>query len=68
MEAQVEALKKILKDKEGEITEVMGQLRQAKEDAVREYHDFDYLLKELDGFLLTVLMTAFGRSRPFFLT
>ena len=57
-----------MKDKEGEITEVKGQLRLAKEDAVREYHDFDYLLKELDGFLLTVLMTAFGRSRPFFLT
>ena len=48
-EAQVEVLKKILKDKEEEILEAKGQLRQAKEDAVREYHDFDALLKELGG-------------------
>ena len=48
-EAQVEVLKKILKDKEEEILEAKGQLRQAKEDAVREYHDSDALLKELGG-------------------
>ena len=48
-EAQDEALKKILKDKEGEITEAKGLLRQAKEDVVREYRDSDTLLKELGG-------------------
>ena len=55
LEAQVEALKKILKDKEGEVMEVKSQLRQAKEDAIKEYRDFDDLLRELsssfaDGF------------------
>ena len=48
-EANVEALKEILKDKEGEISEAKHQLRQAKEDVVREYRDFDTLLKELGG-------------------
>ena len=47
--AQVEALKEILKNKEREISEAKSQLHQAKEDAVREYHDFDALLKELGG-------------------
>ena len=46
---QVEALKKILKDKETEISEAKGHLHQAKEDVVREYHDSDALLKELGG-------------------
>ena len=49
LEEQVEVLKKILKDKEGEIAEAKGQLRQAKEDAIREYRDSDALLKKLDG-------------------
>ena len=54
-EAQVEALKNVLKDKEGEILEAKGQLRQAKEDTVKEYRDSDTLLRELgssfaDGF------------------
>ena len=48
-EAQVEVLKKILKDKEEEILEAKGQLRQAKEDAVREYRDSNAPLKELGG-------------------
>ena len=48
-EAQVEVLKKILKDKEEEILEVKGQLRQAKKDAVREYRDSNAPLKELGG-------------------
>ena len=46
---QVKALKKKLKDKKGEISEAKGQLYQAKEDAVREYHDSDAFLKELGG-------------------
>ena len=49
MEAQVEALKEILKDKEREISEVKIQLRQANEDAIKEYHDFNAFLKELGG-------------------
>ena len=49
-EAQVQALKEILKDKESEISEAKSQLRQAKEDAVQEYHNFDTLLKELGVF------------------
>ena len=48
-EASVEALKEILKDKEGEITEAKNQLCQAREDAEREYRDSDVLLKELGG-------------------
>ena len=48
-EASVEALKKILKDKEGEIAKKKNQLRQAKEVAVHEYRDSDALLKELGG-------------------
>lgn len=48
-EAQAEALKKILKDKEGVIKDAKDKLCQAKEDAIMEYHDFDTLLKELSG-------------------
>ena len=42
-------LKEILKDKEREISEAKNQLRLAKEDAIREYHDNDALLKKLGG-------------------
>ena len=50
LKAQVMALKKLLKDKKGEISEAKGLLCQAKEDdVVREYCDFDTLLKELGG-------------------
>ena len=48
--AQVQALKEILKDKESEISEAKSKLRQAKEDAVQEYHNSDTLLKELGVF------------------
>ena len=48
-EASVEALKEILKDKEGEISEAKGLLRQAKEGAVRECRDSDALRRELGG-------------------
>lgn len=48
-------LRKVLKDKEGEINDVKDQLCQAKEDAIQEYRDSDAFLKELgssfaDGF------------------
>ena len=49
-EAQVQALKEILKDKESEISEAKSQLHQAKEDAVREYGNSNTLLKELGVF------------------
>ena len=48
-EAQVEALQKILTDKEAKILEAKGHLHQAKEDVVWEYRDSDTLLKELGG-------------------
>ena len=47
--AQVEALKKILKDKEAEISEAKHHLHQAKEDVVQKYRDSNALLKELGG-------------------
>ena len=55
LEEQVEALKKILKDKEAEISEAKSQLRHAKDVAIKEYRDFNDLLRELgnsfaDGF------------------
>ena len=49
-EAHVEALKKILIDKKAEILEVKRHLCQAKEEVVREYRDFDAILKELEGY------------------
>ena len=49
-EAHVEALKKILIDKKAEILEVKRHLCQAKEEVVREYRDFDAILKELKGY------------------
>ena len=46
-EAQVEALNKILKDKEVEISEAKSQLRHAKDVEIREYCDSNDLLREL---------------------
>ena len=42
-------MKKILKDKEGEISELKKQLHQVKGDAIREYRDSDAFLYELGG-------------------
>ena len=44
---QVEALKKILKDKVAEILDAKSQLCQAKDVAIKEYRDSDDLLREL---------------------
>ena len=63
-EAQVDALKKILKDKEVEILKAKRHLHRAKEEVMREYRDFDAFLKELWAPLLTVLTTASVRSKP----
>ena len=66
-EAQVETLKKILKDKEGEITEVNNQLRQAKENAIKEYHDSDDLLRELVGSFANGFDDCFRQVKASFL-
>ena len=65
-EVQVKALKEILKDKEKEILEAKIQLRQAKEDAIREYHDFDTLLKELGGFFANEFDDCFRQVKTSF--
>ena len=65
-EVQVKALKEILKDKEKEIFEAKIQLRQAKEDAIREYHDFDILLKELGGFFADEFDDCFRQVKTSF--
>ena len=66
-EAQVEALKKILKDKEAEILEAKGHLRQAKEDAMREYRDSDAFLKELGGSFANDFDDCFRQVKASFL-
>ena len=48
-EEQTESLKKMLKDKEDEISQSKKLLRRAKEDTIKEYHDFDALLAKLEG-------------------
>ena len=63
-EAQVDALKKILKDKEVEILKAKRHLHRAKEEVMREYRDSDAFLKELWAPLLMVLTTASVRSKP----
>lgn len=42
-------MKKVLKDKENEISKSKKQLHWAREDAIKEYHDSDALLAELGG-------------------
>ena len=43
-------LRQVLKDKQKEVSDAKDRLRQVKEDAIREYRDFDALLAELEGF------------------
>lgn len=50
-EEQTEALKKVLKDKEDEISQSKKQLHLAKENVIKEYHDSNALLAELSGSL-----------------
>ena len=49
LERQTEQLRQVLADKEKEINEAKDRLRQAKEEAIREYHDSNALLAELGG-------------------
>ena len=46
LEKQMELLRKVLEDKEKEIADTKNQLRQAKEEAIREYRDSDAFLTE----------------------
>lgn len=48
-ETQVEVLKKVLKEKEGEISSLMMQVHQAKEDDEMEFCNFDGFLTGLGG-------------------
>ena len=50
LKKQTELLKQVLEDKEKEISDTKNQFRQAKEEAIREYHDSDTLLAGLGGF------------------
>ena len=50
----MEPLRQVLEDKEKEICDTKDQLRQAKEEAIREYRDFDALLVELRGSFVEV--------------
>ena len=49
LEKQMELLRKVLANKEKEINEAKDRLRQAKEEAIREYRDSNALLAELGG-------------------
>ena len=49
LEKQKELLQKVLANKENEITKAEDRLRQAKEEAIREYHDSNALPAELGG-------------------
>ena len=48
----MEEMKKVLKSKDKKIKDLKGQLRHAKEEAVREYRDSDALLSELGSSFL----------------
>ena len=65
-EALVEALKKILMDKEVEISQAKHHLRQEKEEAVREYHDSNALLKELRDSFANGFDDCFHQVKAFF--
>ena len=65
--AQVEALKKILKDKEVEISKAKCHLYQAKEDAIWEYRDSNAFLKEFGGFFADGFDDRFCQVKASFL-
>ena len=47
LEKQVKVLRNVFEDKKGEVRDAKDKLRQAKEDAIREYRDSNALIKEL---------------------
>ena len=56
-------MKKVLEGKDKKIKGLKGQLCQAKEEAVREYRDFDALLSELGISFLEGFEDAFRQVR-----
>ena len=50
LETQAEALKKVLNDKDGEISLLRKQVRQAKEDRETKFCNSDGFLTELGGY------------------
>ena len=50
LETQAEAPKKVLKDKEGEISLLRKQIHQTKEDGETKFHNFDCFLTKLGGY------------------
>ena len=67
-ETQAKVLKKVLKDKKGEISLLRKQVCQAKEDEETEFHNSEVSLLSLATAMPTALMSAFIRSMPSFLT
>lgn len=64
--AQTELLRKVLKDKEDEISKLKKQLRQAKKDKIKEYRDSNALIKELGGSFADCFYKCFCQVRKFF--
>ena len=52
LKQRTEEARKVMEKKEKEIQNLKDKLRQAKEVAIREYHDSDALLLELGDFFL----------------
>ena len=67
-ETQAKALKKVLKDKKGEISLLRKQVCQAKEDEETEFRNSEVSLLSSATTMPTALMSAFIRSMPSFLT
>ena len=67
-ETQAKALKKVLKDKKGEISLLRKQVCQAKKDKEIEFRNSEVSLLSLATTMPTALMSAFIRSMPSFLT
>ena len=68
LEKQTELLKQVLEDKEKETNDTKNQLRQAKEEAICEYRDFDALLAALGGSFAEGFDNASVKSRLLILT
>ena len=63
LEQRMEEMKKVLEGKDKKINDLKGQLRQAKEETVREYCDSDALLLELGSSFLEGFDDAFHQVR-----
>ena len=63
LEQRTEEMKKVLEGKDKKIKVLKGQLRQAKEKAIREYYDSDALLLKLGSSFLEGFDDAFHQVR-----